>query len=49
MKKEKKERERKEKEDKKRKNPTLEDVCKEMKDENRHIWNLRRMNEIKEN
>ena len=48
MRKEKKEKEKKEKEEKKRKNPTLEDLCKEIKDENRHTWNLRRMDEIKE-
>ena len=48
MRKEKKEKERKEKEERKRKNPTLEDICKEIRDENRHTWNLRRMDEIKE-
>ena len=44
--KEKKEWERKEKEEKKRKNPTIKDVCREIRDENRYLWNLRRMNEI---
>ena len=32
---------------KKRKNPTLEEICKEMKEVNRHDWNWRRMQEIK--